>query len=198
MSISIILIVFVVIFAAELPDKSLIASLVLSQRFRKLYVWYGAAAAFLVHVIIAVTAGKLLTFLPHKAVESIVAALFLAGAVLLFLGKESGEGEGTDLKALEKKRASHSFFKAFGTSFAVVFLGEWGDITQITTANYAAKYHDTFGVAIGATLGLWAVTAFGIIAGSKVLEHIPAKTVQKATAVVLLGFAVYTAIGILR
>jgi putative Ca2+/H+ antiporter (TMEM165/GDT1 family) len=188
-------IVFGVIFLGELPDKSMFASLVLGTKFRKSYVWMGVAAAFLVHVIIAVTAGKLLTLLPHRIVETIVALLFLAGALLLFFGRHGVEKE-PDGKPIATN--AHSFLKVFGTSFVVVFLGEWGDITQIATANYAAKYHDPIGVGIGATLALWSVAGLGILAGAKLMKHIPAKTLQRVTGVILLIFAVWSGFSALK
>ena len=207
MNIQTVLIVFGVIFIAELPDKSMFASLALSTRYRKLYVWLGVAAAFLAHVIIAVTAGHFLTFLPKRIVEVVVAVLFAFGAALLLFGKNETETElagqsspqAIDTKqSLEAKRLSHSFFKVFSTSFLVVFLGEWGDITQIATANYAAKYHDPLSVGIGATLGLWTVAAFGIVVGSKLLDRIPGRIVQRVTGVILLIFAIVSAIAAAR
>lgn len=197
MNIAHIAVVFGVIFLGELPDKSMFASLVLGTKFKKSYVWMGAAAAFLVHVVIAVTAGKLLTLLPHRIVEAIVAALFLAGALLLFFGKHGVEEEpGADGKAVAPN--AHGFLKVFSTSFVVVFLGEWGDITQIATANYAAKYHDPIGVGIGATLALWSVAGIGILAGAKLMNHVPAKTLQRVTGVILLLFAVLSALAALK
>jgi len=71
---------FVLMFLAELPDKSMFASLVLATRYRAAWVWTGVAAAFAVHMGIAVSAGQLLTLLPHRAVAAVVAALFLAGS----------------------------------------------------------------------------------------------------------------------
>ena len=187
---AIIPLVFGVIFIAELPDKSMFASLALSTRFRKSYVWAGAAAAFLVHVIIAVTAGHFMTLLPHRLLEIIVGALFLLGAGLLAFGKDEDEAE--ERKKLEKQTSgtADSFLKVFATSFVVIFLGEWGDITQIATANYAAKYHDPWGVGIGAVAALWTVAALGVLLGSKLLNRVPARTLQRITAVVLLIFAV--------
>jgi len=54
---------FVLAFLAELPDKSMFASLVLGTRYRPSWVWAGAADAFAVHMGIAVTAGRLLALL---------------------------------------------------------------------------------------------------------------------------------------
>ncbi len=189
MDIAIIAIVLGVIFIAELPDKSLFASLVLGTKFRGLYVWFGAAAAFLVHVTIAISAGQALTLLPHKLVETVVALLFLAGSLLLFFGKQGFE-EAKDSSIA--KPQNHSFLKVFSTSFGVIFIGEWGDITQITTANYAAHYHNPLSVGVGAVLGLWAVTAFAIAAGSKVLKGVPGRLLQRITACILLLFALYS------
>ena len=75
---------FAITFLAELPDKSMFASLVMGTRFRPSWVWAGAAAAFTVHMAIAVTVGQLLTLLPHLVVDAVVASLFVAGAVYLW------------------------------------------------------------------------------------------------------------------
>ena len=195
MHLGIIALVFGIIFIAELPDKSLFATLVLGSRFPKLYVWLGAALAFLIHVIIAVSAGHLLTLLPHKVLEGVVAVLFLTGAALIFFGKH-GLSHPSNQPSL-KPDAAYSSWKVFVTAFTVVFIGEWGDITQIATANYAAKYHDAVNVAIGATLGLWTVTALAIVVGTRALTLVPPKVLQRITGLILLGFGIFSAISAL-
>jgi putative Ca2+/H+ antiporter (TMEM165/GDT1 family) len=195
MDLNVILLVFGVIFIAELPDKSLFASLILSTRYHAGYVWLGAAAAFLVHVIIAVTAGRLITLLPHHVVELVVGLLFIAGAALVLFGKHGLE-DGARGKELSDKEA-HSFRKVFGTAFGIVFIGEWGDITQIAIANYAAKYN-ALSVAVGGTLGLWAVTGLAIVAGGKVLNVVPPKVLQRITGLILLGFGIFNLVSVFR
>jgi putative Ca2+/H+ antiporter (TMEM165/GDT1 family) len=190
----IILLVFGVIFVAELPDKSLFAALVLGTRYPAFWVWLGAALAFLAHVIIAVFAGKLLGLLPHNVTEIIVAILFFAGAMLLFFGKHGLE----DKPTREPKAGAHSRLRVFSTAFSVIFIGEWGDITQIATANYAAKFHNGLSVAIGATAGLWAVTALAIVAGTKALEIIPAKVLLRVMGCVMLVFAILSLVSAFR
>jgi putative Ca2+/H+ antiporter (TMEM165/GDT1 family) len=189
MHISLILLVFGVIFIAELPDKSLFASLILGSKFPGWYVWLGSAAAFLVHVTIAVTAGRLLTLLPHTILELVIGLLFSLGAGLLFFGKEGFED---DTEVVDTSTQKHNVKKIISTAFTVTFLGEWGDITQITTANYAAKYHDPWSVAIGALLALWAVTGLAIVVGRRALTLVPARVLQRTTGVVLLGFAIFS------
>ena len=190
MHLSIILIVFAVIFVAELPDKSMFAALILGTKFPAKFVWLGAAAAFFTHVVIAVTAGRLLTLLPHHILEAVVSILFLVGAALIFFGKH-GLDEHISHPHLGKKEL-HSPRKVFITAYTVIFIGEWGDITQIAIANYAARYHDTINVAIGATLGLWSVTGIAIVVGTKALTLIPPKVLQTVTGLILLGFGLFS------
>lgn len=196
MHLALIALVFGVIFIGELPDKSLFASLVLGSKFPGWYVWLGAASAFLVHVTIAVTAGHFLTLLPHTILEIIITFLFLGGSMLLFFGKHGIEEEAKPDK--ERDKQAPTFWKIYATSFGVVFLGEWGDITQIATANYAAKYHDPLSVGIGALLALWTVTALAITVGTKALTLVPPKVLQNVTGSILLLFAIFSAVSIFR
>ena len=48
------------------------------------------------------------------------------------------------------------FWKVASLGYGVVFAAEFGDLTQILTANLAAKYHDPHSAGIGAVLALWA------------------------------------------
>ena len=81
MNVAIAAAVFPIIFVGELPDKTMFASLMLATRGRPLAVWVGAAGAFVVHVVIAVTVGvTIFHLLPHRALSAVVAGLFLVGA----------------------------------------------------------------------------------------------------------------------
>jgi Ca2+/H+ antiporter, TMEM165/GDT1 family len=186
--------VFGITFLAELPDKSLFASLILSTRYRRLPVWTGAAIGFTVQSAIAVTAGSLLTLLPHMALEWVVAALFLGGSGYLIISSfvdHSGD-DGAD--AARQGAAAPSFVRVALTSFGIIFLTEWGDITQVTTANLAARYADPIAVGVGAALGLSAVTALAVNVGAKSLKLIPMTWVQRITGTILLGFGIYSVV----
>jgi Ca2+/H+ antiporter, TMEM165/GDT1 family len=86
--------VFPLVFLGELPDKTMFASLVMASRGRPLSVWIGAATAFVVHVVIAVSIGvALFHLLPHRVVDAVVAVLFAGGAVYAFLIRNQVEEE---------------------------------------------------------------------------------------------------------
>lgn len=85
LDLSVVALTFVLIFPAELPDKTFIATLVLSTRYRRVPVWIGVAVAFAVQCAIAVAAGGLLSLLPQRIVLGITFCLFAAGSVLLLV-----------------------------------------------------------------------------------------------------------------
>jgi putative Ca2+/H+ antiporter (TMEM165/GDT1 family) len=186
--------VFPVIFIGELPDKTMFASLVLSSRGKARSVWLGAAAAFLVHVVIAVTIGVgLFHLFPHRVVEGVVAFLFLVGSVLAYRESRAGdEDEPADPDPGGGDR------RIITTAFVVIFIAEWGDLTQILTANLAAHYHSPLSVGIGAVLALWAVAAVAVIGGQTLLRYLKVSTLRIITAVVLLILAVIAAISAIR
>jgi putative Ca2+/H+ antiporter (TMEM165/GDT1 family) len=175
--------VFPIIFLGELPDKTMFASLVMSTRGRPLFVWMGAAAAFAVHVVIAVTIGvALFHLLPHRVLEAIVAAMFFTGGVLAL---REARKQRSEEELVEREVVSHQ--RVAVTAFVVIFLAEWGDLTQILTANLAAHYHDAVSVGVGALVALWAVAALAVVAGQSVLRLINIATIRIITAVVLFG-----------
>ncbi|MGW8399332.1 TMEM165/GDT1 family protein [Streptomyces lydicus] len=183
-------VVFGVIFLAELPDKTALAGLMLGTRYRASYVFVGVAAAFLVHVALAIAAGSVLTLLPHRVVQAVVGVLFLAGAAVLLFKKDDDEEE-------VKKPADQSFWKVAGAGFTMILVAEFGDLTQIMTANLAARYDDPLSVGVGAVLALWAVAGLGILGGRTLMKYVPLKLITKIAAAVmtlLAAFSLYEAI----
>jgi putative Ca2+/H+ antiporter (TMEM165/GDT1 family) len=192
---AVVLTTFAVIFPAELPDKSLFASLVLGTRFRPLPVFCGVAAAFAVHVVIAVAIGGVFALLPERLVLFVVAALFAGGAALLLLGREE---EGDTAEASRVAGIGQHPPQIALASFGVVFLGEWGDITQITTANLAARYGDPVSVGIGALLALWSVAALALTVGRGLVQRVPTRLVRRITGLVLAVLALLTLVEAVR
>lgn len=183
--------VFALVFVGELPDKTAVAALILGTRFPWRWVFAGVAAAFAVHVAVAVLAGSLLTLLPHRSVEAVVAALFLIGAVLIWReGREREEAEAAAVGALPR---TAGFWRVWGLGFSVIFLAEWGDLTQILTANLAAKYDDPLAVGIGAVLALWAVGLLAILGGKTLLRVLPITWITRVAAAVMVALAAYSA-----
>src|SRR5215831_3125606 len=191
MSWTVALTAFLAVLPAELPDKTVLACMILSSRYRPGFVFIGAAAAFAVHVVLAVAAGGLLSLLPHRAVQALTAGAFTVGAVLLWRHcrvepEEQDEDIGRD-------GIRDGFWPVASTSFAVVFLAEWGDLTQFMTVSLAARYYDPLAVGIGATLALWTAAGAAIVVGWRLLKLIPVKWLTRGAAVVMLILAATSA-----
>ncbi|NJP99604.1 TMEM165/GDT1 family protein [Streptomyces zingiberis] len=187
LSITTIAIVFGVVFLAELPDKTALAGLLLGTRYRASYVFAGVAAAFLLHVVLAVAAGSVLTLLPQRLVQAVVGVLFLAGAAVLLFRKG---GDDEEEKAPEP--TGQSFWKVSGAGFALILAAEFGDLTQIMTANLAARYDDPLSVGIGAVLALWAVAGIGILGGRTLMKYVPVRLITRIAAAVMVALAVFS------
>ncbi|MGW4028280.1 TMEM165/GDT1 family protein [Streptomyces sp. NPDC004838] len=190
-SFTVMAITFGVVFLAELPDKTALAGLMLGTRYRASYVFAGVAAAFALHVVLAIAAGSVLTLLPHRLVQAVVGALFLAGALVLLLRKPDGDEENI------KPPADQSFWKVSGAGFMLILVAEFGDLTQIMTANLAARYDNPVSVGIGAVLALWTVAGIGILGGRTLMKYVPLKLITKVAAalmLVLAGFSLYEAV----
>lgn len=177
--------VFGVVFLAELPDKTALAGLVLGTRYRASYVFAGVAAAFLVHVVLAVAAGSVLTLLPQQIVHALTGVLFLGGAAVLLMKKDDEDEE-------IRKPEDQSFWKVAGAGFMLILVAEFGDLTQIMTANLAARYDDPISVGLGAVLALWAVAGLGIVGGKALMKRVPLGLITKVAAVLMLGLGVWS------
>jgi Ca2+/H+ antiporter, TMEM165/GDT1 family len=185
-------IVFGTVFAAEVPDNSGLASLVLGTRYRPAGVVAGAFAAFAVHVVLAVTCGSLLGLLPHKIVQTAVAVVFLVGAVLVLRADDDDDDE-AGLKA-----GAAGFWAVAVTSFVVILLAELGDLSDIVIANLAARYHDPVPVGIGSVLALWAVVVLAIIGGRGLQRILPMRWIGRLAALVMVIMAGFTLAEALR
>jgi Ca2+/H+ antiporter, TMEM165/GDT1 family len=191
-SLTVALTTFAIILLAELPDKTALATLVLSTRYRPWPVLAGVGAGFIVQVLLAVLAGSLLGLVPHHILEIVVGALFLGGAVILLISHSSNEEEKVD------RPPSQKFWVGAGASFMVVVVAEFGDLTQVLTANLVARYHDPVAVGIAAVLAMWSVSAAAVFGGRNLLRLVPVKIVTRVAAglmVVLAGFSLAGAFG---
>jgi putative Ca2+/H+ antiporter (TMEM165/GDT1 family) len=190
----IVLTVFAIIFVAELPDKTMIATLIMGSRYRPVLVWLGATLAFGIHAALAVAVGQLLQLLPHRWIEAVTALLFAAGAAyLLLVPEKEAEEEGE-----EEADTARKGLRTVSVAFLVILVGEFGDLTQILTANLAAKYHQPLAVFVGAFAGLAAVAALGAFGGKALLRVLPLAVIRKAGGVLLAGFAVYSLVTLVR
>lgn len=192
MDLAVIALSFAAIFVVELPDKTFIAALVLSTRYRGIHVWIGVGLAFLIQTLLAVTVGQVVTFLPDNAVKVVAAAIFLLGAILLIREAPHADADEAETEAefVEKtggaKASGKTGLAAIGASFLVLFAAEWGDLSQLLTISLVSRYDEPVSVFLGAWGALLTVSALAVVAGRFLLQRIKLSLVFYLGATVCL------------
>jgi putative Ca2+/H+ antiporter (TMEM165/GDT1 family) len=190
---------FGAIFLVELPDKTFVAALVLATRYKPWAVWVGVGLAFLVQTLIACTVGQVVTYLPHRVVETVAGLIFLAGGILLL--REAPKADAAEAETEEEYAAMatspKSGLAAIGASFLVLFAAEWGDLSQLLTISLVGRYHDALSVFIGAWSALLVVSGLAVVAGRFLLQHMRLSTIHyigSAVCFLLAGLTAYQAV----
>jgi putative Ca2+/H+ antiporter (TMEM165/GDT1 family) len=168
------------------------ASLMLASRGHPRAVWLGAAGAFVIHVVVATTIGVgLFHLLPHRLLEAIVSVMFLVGAIFALREDPDDAIALADREVLTRGRTA-------ATAFVVIFIAEWGDLTQILTANLAAHYHSAFSVGLGSLLALWTVALVAVVGGQGLVRFVNVTVLHRCMAVVLIVLSAITATSAIR
>ena len=184
MNLGLALSVFGVLFLAELPDKTMIATLIMGSRGKAAAVWIGASLAFTLHMAIAAVAGGLLNKLPHLALEIVVTVMFFAfAAYLLLVPEKEAVEEGEEEAAGERATTT---LRTLLSAFTVILVAETGDLTQILAASFTAKSHQPLTVFIASSLALVAVAAIGAFGGKALLKVLPLARIRQLGGILLL------------
>jgi Ca2+/H+ antiporter, TMEM165/GDT1 family len=185
---------FVPVFLAELPDKTMVATLVLTGTHRRgVAVWLGVAGAFTVHTTVATLAGGLLGRLPQRWVAVAAAVLFGVGAFVLWRSRGSAAAAETVGETPRKP-----FAKVAGIAFATVLVAELGDLTQLTIAGLAATQPSPWMVFAGGLLALWSVAGLAVLVGQRLLTRLPIRPVQTVAAALFAGLSLWSLVRAVR
>jgi len=181
---------FFAIFLAELPDKTMFATLLLASHFRrKLPVWLGVTIGYTTHVVIAVMFGSALTRLPEKPIQIVVGMLFCVGGAMTW---RSGRDE--DDAESGKWSASLSNARVVWTAASVILVAEFADLTQLATAGFAARFEDPLAVGVGAALALSSVSGLAVLTGTWLQRRVSLRAIQRVAAILFVAIGVSTLI----
>ncbi len=187
-----ILVTYVTIFFAELPDKTMFATLLLATHFRRrLPVWIGVTCGYTVHVAIAVAFGSLLARLPERPIQIVVGLLFVAGGIITW---RSG---GDDDEGARSWATSMSGARVAWTAASVILVAEFADLTQLATAGFAARFGDPVAVFVGAAAALASVSGLAVLAGSWLTTRVRLVLIQRVAAVLFVVIGITTLISAL-
>jgi putative Ca2+/H+ antiporter (TMEM165/GDT1 family) len=131
-------------------------------------------------------------------VAGVAAVIFAAGAAILFKGAmkscQAAKAEAEALVAEEEAAITTSaiptsVWKMATTSFVVLFVAEWGDLSQLLTASQSARTGEPVSVFIGAWLALVLVAGLAVLAGRWIFSTVPLHRVRFISAGVLAVLA---------
>jgi len=192
-------ITFVVVFIAELPDKSMLASMVMASRSRRLPVWAGATAAFTLHATLAAAAGGLLASLPKDPLALGVAALLGAiGVLFIVRGDSDSDGDDEVGPKVRLITPTSPFMRIATVAFVAIAVAELGDFTQLTTATLAARFDAPVAVGLAALLAESSCAALGVTVGAKLSDRLPAQLMVKVAGGLLILVALVTVFSVAR
>jgi len=173
-----------VIFVAELGDKSQLVALWFATRYRWWTVIAGVTAATLVVHLGSVAAGRALDdVLPEALLRVIVGLSFLGFAWWSIRGDSLDEDD---------QRVRFGWAGAFGVVTLSFFLSELGDKTQLATVSLASREESFTGVWLGSTAGMVAADAIAVAIGLVAGKRLPQRTVGLVAAVLFVFFGVVT------
>ena len=190
---------FGTVAVVELPDKTFVATLVLSTRYRPLAVWLGVGAAFGIQTLVAVLAGRVVAELPTTPVQVAAAAMFVLGAVLLLRSARGADAAERAQEAEYEERTGggqRGFAGAAWVSLVVILAAEWGDLSQLLTVGLVQRF-DAVPVFVGAWAALLTVSGLATLGGRVLLRRLRLATVHYVGAAVCLVLATLTGYDIL-
>jgi len=167
---------FVLVTIAELGDKTQIAVITLSAKFKVFSVFSGAMLAFLLTTGIAVAIGDALTLvLPAFWIRIIAAIIFLIFGLHTIISRK-------DEERVKTKEARNAVF----SSFSLITLMELGDKTQFAIIALSAEYKFPLLVFVGVIMAFALITGLGAVVGTALTRVVPLKYIQLGSGLVFV------------
>jgi len=193
---------YLLIFAAEIGDKSQLVCMALAIRYRALPVAVGAILAFLVLNTLAVVFGSAIAnWIPELAlaIYLVVSAMFLLFGFHALLSQEDGESEEETEALDETDLAVKSKQHIILSTFALIAVAEFADKTQLAVVGLSS-HSSPLSVWIGSTLALITTSIMAVWAGKTILQRFPIALLHRfsgALFIILALFAAYSAFQLL-
>lgn len=201
MDLSAFLSTFGLIFVAELGDKTQLAVMSQTCKFRSPWpVFLGGSLALTAVTAIGAAGGRVLNaVIPAEVIRYLAASAFVVMGVLIWREASKPKDETCALEegaeCLDQKRSWD--WKAFGSTFSLLFLAELGDKTQLAVLGLASKQPSVWLIFGGGALALTAVTALGVLGGQQLCKWIPEQLLLKISAGAFVGMGLLMGSGIL-
>lgn len=172
---------FLLIFVAEMGDKTQILALAFATRFPVKKVLAGIGiGAFLNHGLAVALGSYLSKVVPINTVQMIAGIAFVAFALWTLKPDDEEDGE----------EETKMRFGPTATVALAFFLGELGDKTQLTAITLAADAGYPLMILAGTVSGMIATGALGIFIGKKLGDRIPELGIKLLASTIFMFFGI--------
>ena len=175
---------YLLIFAAEIGDKSQLVCMILAAKYRALPVMLGSVLAFMLLNTLAVTFGiAIASWIPEALMAAFVAILFAIFGIHALRVEEEADDDNVKISK------GHSIFI---TTFLLITVAEFGDKTQLAVVALSSTSIPA-AVWIGSTLALITTSMLGIWAGRTVLQIIPITLIHRISGIIFILLSLFAA-----
>ena len=175
---------YLLIFAAEIGDKSQLVCMILAAKYRALPIMLGSVLAFMLLNTLAVVFGlTIANWIPEALMATIVAILFTTFGIHALRVEENADDDNVEIDK------AHSIFI---TTFLLITVAEFGDKTQLAVVALSST-SIPLAVWIGSTVALITTSALGIWAGRTVLQRIPITFIHRISGVIFILLSLFAA-----
>ncbi|MBM3135809.1 MAG: TMEM165/GDT1 family protein [Chloroflexi bacterium] len=198
---------FGLIFIAELGDKTQLAVIAQTCKYRCTWpVFLGGSLALTAVTALGVVGGQALGYMiPETAIRLIAALAFvLMGGLVWREASKAGVEAAADAAACDVDDAASTAsqrplwnWQAFGTTLTLLFFAELGDKTQLAVLGLASRQATPWAVFAGGALALTIVTALGVLGGQQLARLVPEKLLLKISAAAFVVMGGLIGLGIL-
>lgn len=179
MSTTFLLTSFIFIFLAAAPGRTTFVLVLFASQGRLKNIFIGAAAAFFIQSFISVLLGEILALFPQPVVE------LIAGILFVYFAYSFWKMSAKSIELLDSDRNI-----SIKSVFLVVFMAEFGDVSQLAIAATAAKSSSKFSIFVLAVIALWIITGIALLVGHNLKQLFKPSLIQKAASVafLIMGF----------
>jgi putative Ca2+/H+ antiporter (TMEM165/GDT1 family) len=159
---------FILILLATAPSRTTFLLIMLASQGKLKNIFAGAAAAFLTQSIISILLGQILALFPQAIVELVAGTSFIYFSYSFW--RQSHKS--LDIKLNNRDISAQAVF-------SIVFMAEFGDVSQLAIAASAAESRSKLSVFILAVTVFWIVTGIALWLGHNLTRLFKPSIIQK-------------------
>ena len=175
---------FVVIFLAELGDKTQLVTISFASKYPHVPVFFGVFLGMSMVTVLGVLVGTILfQVIDVTYVKILSGAIFIIFGIWTLWESNKEEDEKEEEKEVKKK-------SVFSTTFIMISIAEFGDKTQFMVIALTAQYGTPVLVFIGAVAAFALIVGIGVYVGKKLSEKVSTTWIELGSAILFIVIGV--------